>query len=218
MPPMSDKQRLGYIEGYQLLEADQQVDFSRVSADIGSTLTVLMQNLFLAEPANGEHSAVEGILNHGAHQKPEKMTVSHFRSAFEPVMENIDTFYTPGRQAPSFENGMAAISEDLGPYIRSIIAFDLRLERRRIEMSGLLSQGHGKRMRTTRASRAALEGGSKQSTRRERWFPRRVNPARVLDTGGKGWQNLLHNYRELAEAGIDEQTDNSPESSGESGG
>ncbi|KAK2754589.1 hypothetical protein FQN54_006990 [Arachnomyces sp. PD_36] len=202
-PPMSDKQRLGYIEGYHLLEADHQVDFSRLSADISSTLTVLMRDSFLGDSTNGEASVMEGILKYRTNERPEKMALSQLHLAFEPVMENIDTFYSPGRQAPSFENGIPAISEDLAPYIRSIIAFDLRLERRRMELSGLLSQGHGKRMRTTRASRAALEGGSKQSTRRERWFPRRLNTARVLGTGGKGWQDLLHFYHERAEAAMD---------------
>lgn len=193
-----------------------------MAADIGSTLTVLMKNSFFTDPVDSEDVIIEGVLKNRASQAPENLTVSQFYSAFEPIRENIESFYTPsGRQAPSFENGIAAISEDLAPYVRSIIAFDLQLERRRMELSGLLSQGHRKRMRKTRASRAALEGGSKENIRRERWFPCKLNPARVLDTGGKGWQDLLHTYRERAEAGMDEEkegsSDNSSESSGEVG-
>lgn len=216
---MPDKQRSSYIEGPQLLEADQQVDFSHITADIGSTLTVLMKNSFLKDTVDSEDVIIEGILKDRTQQAPKKMTVSQFHSTFEPIMENVETFYTPsGRQAPSFENGIAAISEDLAPYIRSIIAFDLRLERRRIELSGLLSQGQGKRMRKTRASRAALEGGSKENIRKERWFPCKLNPARVLDTGGKGWQDLLCAYREHAEAGMDEEKEKPSESGSESSG
>ena len=217
---MLDKQRLGYMEGYQLLQADQQVDFSGLSTEIGTTLSVLMKNSLLDSSPEGETSIIEGILKKASYKPPEKMTTSKFHSAFEPIME-IEPPSTPsGRQAAAFENGIAAISEDLAPYIRCIIAFDLRLERRRQELSGLLLQGErqGKRMRTTRASRAALEGGSKASTRRERWFPNRTNTARVLETGGKGWQDLLHSYRERAEAEANEEKEESSESSSESSG
>lgn len=107
-----------------------------------------------------------------------------------------DPFTSFGRQAFSFENGVTAISEDLAPYIRAIVSFDLRLEQRRFALSGILSQDarDGKRIRTTRASRAALEGGNKESTRRERWFSARLNPSRVLATGGHGWQDILLQY------------------------
>lgn len=47
-------------------------------------------------------------------------------------------------------------------------------------------------MRTTRASLAALEGGSKAHTRRERWFLGTTNAffAPVLQSGGEAWQEL----------------------------
>lgn len=190
-----------------------------MASDICSTITVLMKNSSLTDPMDSEDVIIEGVLKNRAYQAPKNLTISHFLSAFEPIRENIESYYTPpGRQAPSFENGIAAISEDLAPYVRSIIAFDLRLERRLMELSGLLWQGHGKKMRKTRASRAALEGGSKECIRRERWFPCKLNPARVLDTGGKGWQDLLHTYRERAEAGMDEEKEGSSDNSSESSG
>lgn len=115
-------------------------------------------------------------------------------ATFEPIMQGNYVFPLPtGRLAPSFQNGYGPLFEDLAPYIRAIVAFDLRLEQHRIQLSGLLSQGSTgtKRIRTTRASRAALEGGNKSYTRKERWFPPGTNPAQILATGNQEWQDLL---------------------------
>lgn len=112
--------------------------------------------------------------------------------AFEPIMRASDLVpQAVGRLAPSFER-VSVVAADIAPYIRSIAAYDLRLERYRDELSGVSSQGSTKRKaRTTRASRAALEGGSKSQTRRERWFPNEVNPKRIMATGCKAWEDAL---------------------------
>lgn len=89
-----------------------------------------------------------------------------------------------GRLAPSLDSANIAIATDIAPYIRSIVAFDQRLE----EQRGILAGGlQGKKARTTRAARAALEGGNKKNTRREKWFSERVDYGKVMSTGGKGW-------------------------------
>lgn len=71
---------------------------------------------------------------------------------------------------------------DIAPYVRSIVRYDKRLEVHRDAIAGGLQ---GIKTRKTRASRAALEGGSKASTREEKWFPKRTNYAAVLQTGGE---------------------------------
>ena len=97
-----------------------------------------------------------------------------------------------GPQISTFDGSLSVITEDLAPYVRSIVAYDLRLEEHRALLSSLLSQPgqNSKRQRTTRASRAALEGGSKARTRRERWFPNTTNFDAVLQSGGQGWQDI----------------------------
>lgn len=99
-----------------------------------------------------------------------------------------------GRLAPSFENGLTPIAEDIAPYVRGIMVFDGRLKEYRHKLSEILTEEGGKgkkRGRTTRASRAALEGGHKASTRKERWFPDDTNYFWVQNTGNPEWQEVL---------------------------
>lgn len=111
-----------------------------------------------------------------------------FSSLYESPKMPCQTFLTP----------VCQIVEDVAPYVRAIVSYDLRLEARRLHLSSLLSQGGagGKRQRTTRASRAALEGGSKSSTRRERWFPKDTNFTWILQTGGDDWQEIALRLQE----------------------
>lgn len=118
-------------------------------------------------------------------------------AAFKPLEEParssaFSVLQSRGAQITTFDAPLSIVAEDVAPYVRSIVSYDIRLEERRLQLSNLLSQGgrNGKRQRTTRASRAALEGGSKANTRRERWFPNSTNFSLVLQTGGKGWQAM----------------------------
>lgn len=109
-------------------------------------------------------------------------------------MDYSDPFNAPsGRQSFSFDGGAAPISEDLAPYIRAIVAFDLRLEQHRLALSGPLPHDSksSKRIRTTRSSLAALEGGDKASVRKDRWFTGKLNTSNVLATGCPEWQDAL---------------------------
>ena len=115
-------------------------------------------------------------------------------AVFEPIARSTKPVLgiPKGPQISTFDGPLSIITEDLAPYVRSIVAYDLRLEEHRGLLSSLLSQPgqNSKRQRTTRASRAALEGGSKALTRRERWFPNNTNFDAVLQSGGQGWQDI----------------------------
>ena len=194
-PPMPEKHRINYIEGHRLLHADLKPDYSSMGLAIGSTFEVLMGKAF-----RSKHNAVLECTQalqvlaklHGTH--PIGTSDAHLTAAFEPMIrgDEISSFST-GRLAPSFNNGAGPLWEDLAPYIRAIVAFDLRLEQYRLKLSGLLASSAGtkRKMRQTRASRAALEGGDKAHTRKERWFPPDTNSSRVLATGNREWQDLL---------------------------
>ena len=130
-------------------------------------------------------------------RSPSETTRNIMVAAFKPLEESSKStafavLQSRGAQITTFNGPLSVIAEDIAPYVRSIVSYDIRLEERRLFLSNLLSQGgrNGKRQRTTRASRAALEGGSKENTRRERWFPNSTNFSLVLQTGGKEWQKL----------------------------
>lgn len=46
-------------------------------------------------------------------------------------------------------------------------------------------------MRMTRASRSAVEGGRRETTRRDRWFDKALNLQLVMRTGGDGWAGVV---------------------------
>ncbi|PLB51264.1 P-loop containing nucleoside triphosphate hydrolase protein [Aspergillus steynii IBT 23096] len=208
MPQLSEKQRTNYIEGHQLLSADLTPDYSLLSKAIGGTFGVLLEKISRPQhEMDVETSQSTKVLANITRAKATGPTSADFLRAFEPVMRADYAFPIPtGRLAPSFENGIGPIVEDLAPYIRAIMAFDLRLEHHRLQLSGLLSQqGQGtKRVRKTRASRAALEGGSKSETRKERWFPPDTNPGPLLATGKKEWQDLLVQKGYLTVSSVEE--------------
>lgn len=123
-------------------------------------------------------------------------------SALSPLSVVQGTLLQPrGPTITSLDSWTPEVATDIAPYIRSIVAFDMKLEAQRLQMSTLLSQGgrKGKKQRTTRSSLAALEGGSKASTRRERWFPNSLNLKFVMETGGHGWAEGVVNSQEHAD-------------------
>jgi len=54
-------------------------------------------------------------------------------------------------------------------------------------------------MRTTRAALSALEGGSRSTTRGERWFKADINPYLVAKTAGEGWNCAVSAGSEMLE-------------------
>ena len=144
-------------------------------------------------------SAIQDVLNHciaetRGYKSIGRETRALIEVAFRPLQESIKSTSPLSRWSSNtgFDGPITTIALDIAPYIRSIVSYDIRLEEQRLRLSTLLSQAgrNGKRLRTTRASRAALEGGSKADTRRERWFPKSTNFTLVLETGGTEWQKV----------------------------
>ncbi|KIW60635.1 hypothetical protein, variant [Exophiala xenobiotica] len=135
------------------------------------------------------HCARDDLVQlHVEHLITRHMSRLDITDAFETLMEDnrIGLPMVPGRKAPSLDNAAQSVVTDVAPYVRCIVAHDQRLEQIRNELGG---GPQGKRQRKTRAARAALEGGSKGSTRRDKWFPEGLDFPAVLATGN-AWPQL----------------------------
>ena len=194
--------RHNYIEGSNVLQADAAIDQTGLSDSLALTLRTSARRILHCNDSDVDTAPVtdqsilgmipqtveKGLLH-------ERMTKASISLAFDPIARS----QTPvlgipkGTQISAFDGPFSVIAEDLAPYARAIVSYDLRLEEQRRQLSSLFSHPgkDRKRARTTRASRAALEGGNKANTRRERWFPNNTNFGMILQSGGKDWQVVL---------------------------
>ncbi|KAL9080395.1 MAG: hypothetical protein Q9157_000851 [Trypethelium eluteriae] len=208
-PQIDNSACADYMEGYQLIQADLKVTFTNTDSQLSTYLTTGADSILVREGiqdvcppsqslATYEDDIVSPSLDEDISHTHQARSLKHadFLIAFEcltdPGPQAALQFTIPG---PSiFDGTMAPIIEDAAPYIRSIVAFDLALEERRLQQSNLVSQGGriAKKARLTRASRSALEGGKRETTRRERWFPKALNASLVLRTAGHEWNMSSH--------------------------
>jgi len=211
-PPITDKARSNYIEGQPVLQADPIIDYSATDAKLAlSTHLSIERQLAASDSIELEPTCqpltestlinhIRAYTNHTRTHEP--LTRTAFSTAFDPISEaplSGLSHSSAALTASSFDRPFSILTTDLAPYVRSIAAHDLRLEEQRVRLSGLLSEGgrgNGKRVRTTRAARSALEGGKRENTRRERWFGKELNLALVLRTGGKEWAGAVGGVRE----------------------
>ena len=189
------------MEGYSLLQADPIVDQTGLTEAIAFTLRACARRFIQINDTGITDNAIsnEKIIStvtenmQARHSEHPNIKIGH-AAIFGPIARSTKPVLgiPKGPQISTFDGSLSVITEDLAPYVRSIVAYDLRLEEHRGLLSSLLSQPgqNSKKQRTTRASRAALEGGSKARTRRERWFPNNTNFDAVLQSGGQGWQDI----------------------------
>ncbi|KAI4185614.1 MAG: hypothetical protein L6R41_004017 [Letrouitia leprolyta] len=199
-PAMSEKDRAGYTEGSTLVQANLLVDHSGVSDSIAAALRIwARRTLHEASSQHGkgplDEQHVISVLPElvQSQLRPSSVTPQTLSTAFTPLSKpSKGSSASRGPLISSFDSPIGSVVEDIAPYVRSIVSYDLHLEEQRRQL-GLAAQNgrDGKRARTTRASRAALEGGSKANTRRERWFPNNTDFQSILASGGKGWQEVV---------------------------
>lgn len=202
LPRLAEKARANFDDGSILLEADPVVDQTGISVSLGLALRVCAWRILSCEGAGMRTATLNRdfgsrvIAGEAQILRNRKQnTRSTLTAAVHPIARplKISLAMHKGPYISSFDGPTSILVEDLVPYVRSIVSYDIRLENQRNQLNLSLNQGgrNGKRIRTTRASRAALEGGKKQHTRRERWFPSNTDLARIIDSGGKGWQDAL---------------------------
>ncbi|KAH9899061.1 hypothetical protein F4778DRAFT_742015 [Xylariomycetidae sp. FL2044] len=204
-PLMPAKVKEDIILGRTLLEASPLTSYDTTSLDISFTLKSKAQALIRNARSDTQDSSPLSPLNeYGATVEIQRhinrqlipdtnITRVDYSRAFDPIAA-LDKVLASGYLTPSvFDRTMEMITLDVAPYVRSIVAYDQRLQQERLLRSNLLSEGGKpgkKRMRTTRSAYSALEGGSRARTRKEKYFSADINPYLVLHTGGKDWETI----------------------------
>jgi hypothetical protein len=190
--------------GYEFIQADILQRQDTLARDISLSLKSLAR-------AGGENRASEfskskrsklapitesQVISHitaSRTKAPDHLTRYDYSLAFDPIASvEKSTFQSTTCVEPScLDRPMSIIATDIAPYVRGIVAYDAHLQQERAKLSNLLSEGGRprKRMRTTRSAMSALEGGSRKSTRRERWFGDKVNAQWVERTGMPCWRD-----------------------------
>lgn len=197
-PEMTDKLRCNFIAGQHLIQADVREDETAFTPALALTIRAFAARLAAERcEIDPQQTNEPGVIRKICERPSPDVSLylrtgETIRIALEPIARATPAVLgmPKGSQISAFDNCFATVAADLAPYVRSIAAYDLRLEEQRRQLSAALSQpGNDKsKFRRTRASRAALEGGSKANTRRERWLPSGTNYDMVLATGGNGWQ------------------------------
>jgi len=194
-PLLSDKTAKSFVdtEGAKLLQADFFNDFCEAANDIAFTVRAACGLGDAETAASLEPSTLtKAVLQHGRVAFDKRRHIrTLIEATFEPLSETPES--NPWSQHPPgtsvLYGPLAVIVTDVAPMVRAVARSDILLEEGRNRLSSLLTEPGrtGKRQRTTRAARAALEGGNKASTRKERWLPKELDYAAVLRTAGMDW-------------------------------
>ncbi|KAB5559540.1 hypothetical protein GE09DRAFT_59944 [Coniochaeta sp. 2T2.1] len=197
-----------YIIGLPLLDAPPVIRYDRMSTmlpiALKSTAKAMLHSLTTKEGTESasplrpldENMATDMIRNHFTRpvDAPALARID-FAVAFDPIAASEKVTALTYLDPSVFDRNMEPITLDVAPYVRSIVAYDQNLQQQRLRLSNLISEGGGnrgpKRMRTTRAAYSAMEGGSRTTTRGDKWFKADLNPYLVMKTAGTGWTDLV---------------------------
>ncbi|KAK8123596.1 hypothetical protein PG999_003514 [Apiospora kogelbergensis] len=213
VPDLPLKAREDFVIGRRLLEAETSTRYDLTSMHIALSLKSLAKDVFACGQLPRMTDTRPLTEDMAPPYSSPSTTRYDYSLAFDAIAE-APTHSAAGYLDPSvFDRTMRLITLDVAPYVRSIVAYDQRLQEERLQRSNLFSEGGQapkKRMRTTRAALSALEGGSRASTRRERYFAEsNVNPELVLRTGGEDWASIA---AAAASGGEEQQQQQPPQS------
>lgn len=207
LPSITPKARDDYTLGRQLLDAPVASTFDPLATALPISLKSLARKSLQTSSkglslvvlnAVDEASVVSKIQQHEMMScRGELLDRDDFSSAFDILASSEKTASsgTGNLDLSVFDGSLCNIVVDVAPYVRSIVNYEKGLQKQRQKLSSLMSQGGTKRMRNTRASHAALEGGSRSTTRRDKWFTSSLNDVLVMRTAGEGWAEAIETER-----------------------
>jgi hypothetical protein len=233
-PELPAKIRDDFVLGITHLETPVMTNYNTVPISIASAIKSLARSLLQLYAENtgtrsvpalcpmDEAHAIRRLQNSFTSTLPGAPAIGRmeFAFAFDPIATPDPSPLQPmSYLEPSvFDRTLQLITLDVAPYVRSIVAYDSHLQKQRIKLSSLVSEGGrgaqgSKRMRTTRAALSALEGGSRSTTRGERWFKADINPYLVAKTAGEGWNGFEAGDLETLDGSAKGSGKNSPKTS-----
>ena len=207
-PPLPTTALSDYVQGSTALQADVLQDYSQLDTQIAVQTHLSIAGYLHSQKESMDSSSetrsrptnmTEKLTSYVEMRKDRiesytPLSYANIFEALEPILVSTDssnTAYT-GLAASSFDLPTTTIVQDLAPYIRSIVDFDLALEQYRQKIASAMYPGlrSSKRLRTTKASRSAFEGSQRESARRERWFPKELDYEKVRTTAGGSWPRI----------------------------
>ncbi|KAK4198057.1 hypothetical protein QBC40DRAFT_284441 [Triangularia verruculosa] len=206
-PELSEKAQNDFVQGLSYLDSPCATHYNSLVTSVPSTIKCLAKaslrtrmEVLQSHSADElcpltEPQAVQCLQASFTSPTPGTMEITRidFAFAFDGIAVSDSSSAPASYLDPSvFDRTLKLIVLDVAPYVRGIVAYEQSLQKQRLKMSNLVSEGGKatqgtKRMRTTRAALSAMEGGSRSSKRGERWFKAELNPYLVARTGGKGW-------------------------------
>jgi hypothetical protein len=179
-------------------------EFHALSIPMASSILAIT-NRILGQPSGTRPFDV--LLRHHADPRPRPQSADRLLSSLG-ALATVDSlsaggnYYGTATASPSSSMAPTSLHReprvrllDLAPYARAIARHDLAREAERARSFLVSAQDSGsdaggsKRVRLTRVSRSAIEGGRREETRvrRERWWGQDVNLKSLLTTGGEAW-------------------------------
>ena len=190
-PGMTDTQRANYTDRLPLIDAHLRLDPAGLADSIALTLTTLASDIMddapLAQTTLSCYSNIPSLIEDQTKTEEAKLVI---QGAYTDLTFSLRTSNAAALSV--MESPRAVVALDVAPYLRSIVSYDVRLKKQREQLASLFASGASSRLRKTRASLAALEGGDKGNTRRDNWFSDKTDADMVLQTGGEGWEMAIH--------------------------
>jgi hypothetical protein len=221
-PPMSAKSRDDFVIGYELLEADTLNYFDPLHKNISIWIqSQAREILHSGNPVKHQplsESQITAIIANAGSKQGGLVTRKDFSMAFDPIAEpeKNSLHSASSLECSVFDQTTSIIAEDVAPYVRSIVAYDAKLQQERARLSNLLSEGgrKGKRLRTTRSALSALEGGPRKNTRPEKYFRVPLNAHLVRNTGMQCWEDAVASEMQMRDSEVEIRRDESEDASG----
>jgi len=187
LPKRNEKTILDDLYGHHTVQTDNHVVPGSIKTDISIYMRSLARQYLTSEtqkvsislaPITNDQIISSILFRH----ETENFSRMQLQDLFAPLTKAETMFATtPATIHSSIYPSARLLATEVASWVRSILRYDVAMEKERRKASSLLSVG-GKRR--TRAARLAVEGGDRR--RKERWL-RCLGADVISRSSGEGW-------------------------------